>query len=267
MKLTILTFLLFNIVTVFSINPEKQYVINPEYYNINIYNTAIVNTVDNANIFLYDIAGKQKKEDICIILSYGDAGNLSYYFGYAGKLSELGYSVVLFDYRGFGKSSDFAANKELLFCNEYALDLSAVIKYCKQKYVSHKIGVLAFSMGTIITTICSYDNSIDFIIAENYATNLSDTLIKLNTGMTNKIHLPDNFDLNKYVNKMTSNNQPLLLFNSIKDKAINKEDYRIFLSNNSFLLIDYDNEHGHGYETLRNDYFNIIANFINKYVK
>jgi fermentation-respiration switch protein FrsA (DUF1100 family) len=264
MKTILINFFLSTSCIVFSINPEKQYITNPEYYNIYDYDTTIVYTQDKNSIFLYDISAGENNKDICLILAYGDTGNLSYYFWYAKKLNQLGFSVILFDYRGFGKSSCFKLDKNTLFYNEYSFDLMSVIEYSKKKYSSHKIGIFAFSMGTIITTFCMDKNLIDFVIAENYATNLKSTLNKLNENKNVNIILPDSINFDKYTTNLEFFNRPLLLFNSISDKAIEKNDYKIFMSNKSFELINYDNEHGHGYVTLKEQYFNYIVDFITK---
>jgi fermentation-respiration switch protein FrsA (DUF1100 family) len=39
-----------------------------------------------------------------VLLMHGNAGNISHRIGYATMFNRLGYSVLLFDYRGYGKS-------------------------------------------------------------------------------------------------------------------------------------------------------------------
>lgn len=39
-----------------------------------------------------------------VLLMHGNAGNISHRVGYAAMFNRLGYSVLLFDYRGYGKS-------------------------------------------------------------------------------------------------------------------------------------------------------------------
>ena len=40
-----------------------------------------------------------------MLLTHGNAGNISHRIGYATMFNRLGYSVLLFDYRGYGKST------------------------------------------------------------------------------------------------------------------------------------------------------------------
>lgn len=251
---------------VFAINPEKEYITSPEYYQITHYDTITVNTIDDYNLFLYDIPAIKTNKKVYIIITYGDAGNLSYYFGYAKALNERGFSVILYDYRGFGKSSNFSTNKNMLFYNEYSTDLATVVDYCRRKNDSYSVGILAFSMGTVITTLALNSTPVDFIIAENYASDITGTLQKLNKERIDKLTLPASFSIDEYEECLRTIIPPLLLFNANRDKAIGINDYKIFLKKENFHLVSYDNEHGHGYNTLNDCYFDAISNFVGKYV-
>lgn len=41
----------------------------------------------------------------CVLLSHGNAGNLEHRLGLAATLAEMGFSVLVYDYRGFGTST------------------------------------------------------------------------------------------------------------------------------------------------------------------
>src|ERR1700745_2483977 len=85
-------------------------------------------------------------------------------------LSQVGFTVVMFDYRGFGESDSFAIDPKMLYYNEFATDLTSVIRFAKEKYPGNKTGVWAFSMGTIITTLACNTAHPDFIIGDGYVT-------------------------------------------------------------------------------------------------
>lgn len=45
-----------------------------------------------------------KNAKATIVFSHGNAGSISYHLGFCAWLAEAGYNVLLYDYRGFGKS-------------------------------------------------------------------------------------------------------------------------------------------------------------------
>jgi fermentation-respiration switch protein FrsA (DUF1100 family) len=50
------------------------------------------------------IPGKIQKPKGTIVFSHGNAGSVSYHIGFCAWFAEAGYNVLMYDYRGFGKS-------------------------------------------------------------------------------------------------------------------------------------------------------------------
>ena len=69
--------------------------------------------------------------------------NLAYYLNY------LDYDVWMFDWRGFGESSDFEAKRERLFYTEYVKDLKAVVERVYQNG-KQSVVLIGYSMGTLV---------------------------------------------------------------------------------------------------------------------
>jgi pimeloyl-ACP methyl ester carboxylesterase len=88
-----------------------------------------------------------------IIICDGDAGNMTYFIFYAYHLFTKGYNVFTFDWRGFGGSSDWPMEQDLLCCSEFITDYDAAIDYVKRRpeVDSTKIGVLGFSTGAYLS--------------------------------------------------------------------------------------------------------------------
>ncbi len=248
----------------YCLNPEKIYKYTTDDFGLNIADSLKIKTSDGYNIFIYLFNPKSNIINKTIILSYGDAGNLSYYFSYAKRLTDYGYSVVLFDYRGFGKSDDFEIDKNHLFYTEFAIDLSTVICYTKSKYPQNSIGIMAFSMGTIFATLVSDTNSIDFIISENYVTNIYSVKERLEriTQNYSSFLLPPNITEKEYLSKINEIRVPILVFSSILDKVTTLEDSYIFSNNDKCKIVPYEGNHGCGLVTLSENYFQEINQFL-----
>ena len=66
------------------------------------YEDVTLTTVDNVKLHGWWVPSRNARGTI--LLMHGNAGNISHRLGYLTMFNRLGYSVLLFDYRGYGKS-------------------------------------------------------------------------------------------------------------------------------------------------------------------
>ena len=249
--------------SLYSVNPEKEYKYCPEDFNICLSDSMYLSTSDEYKIYTCLIEPKSNNNNTTIIIAYGDAGNLSYSYYYASRLQDLGYTIVLFDYRGFGKSSDWVTDKKMLFYKEYVTDLLTVTEYSKKRFPVNKIGIMAISMGSIMTTLILPQIKIDFIIAENYVVTLSGTIERINFEKGEQYYYPAEISEKAYREIINNINIPVLLFTSLEDNITTYEDSKIIAKNPKCENIIYNGKHGHGLTALSSNYFNYIQGFIN----
>lgn len=98
-----------------------------------------------------------------IIICNGDASNMSWQqLIHAQYFTDKGYNVATFDWRGFGRSSDWAMNTDHLVYTELLLDYHAVIgEVLKQREVdASAIAVFGWSTGAYLSMAAAsrYDN-------------------------------------------------------------------------------------------------------------
>lgn len=167
--------LIVTLLPLFAVNPERGYKVKPDKYGLEFRET-VIKTPDAARLNAWTFEPQNAaKIGTTLILAGGDAGNMSYLISYADGLRKQGFRVVSFDYRGFGESSDFTTSREVLYYDEFATDLQAVIASLKSLYPTDKIGVLGFSMGTIIA-FQSAKSSLDFIAADSPVASVRQTV-------------------------------------------------------------------------------------------
>ena len=119
--------------TSWALKPDKNYVAKPEDLSLR-YTTSTITTSDGYALHSWTIQPDPANDKrTTLILTYGDSGNMSYWLNQAWVASNNGYTVVLFDYRGFGQSQDFTINNDYLYYNEFVTDLEAVIQWTKTK--------------------------------------------------------------------------------------------------------------------------------------
>ena len=263
MKRTLL-FILLGLTTIAqAINPEREYKWTPDMRGLN-YSEYQLKTTDNytINVWEYKLPDSVKS-DRTIILVGTDAGNMSYLIWQAKAFVSKGLRVIAFDYRGFGKSSDFTINKDYLFYSEFGLDLDSVIRATREKYPTDKIGLYSMSMGTHISLLRK--EKIDFFIAEGFYHNPQKVVdrIKINKGET--VLLPTSARTIYKLKQKT----PTLIFCADSDKTTMTEDAREFSKKNNATVIEFKGEHLSGMNVFRkndygDDYTDRIIEFLNK---
>lgn len=243
----------------YAIDPSKEYIYTPESFGLQ-YNEESVITEDGYRINIWHIPCIENNKTP-ILISYGDSGNMGNWMGVAATLHYLGYEVWMFDYRGFGSSDDFNADRDVLFCMEYYADLKSVITHIAS--LRQKINLLSFSMGTILVSLylSEYPNSpiirscaFDGMIANPVA------IISRLKLMGKDIALPSGF--NTDIN-LSNVNIPMLIIQSRYDDICKIDD--LHLNNSTATIKTFECGHNEAAFLFPEDFFSAINNFYEKY--
>lgn len=255
MKNIIIIFL-FVIGTTFSyaLKPDRVYHLTPDSLDV-AYTMHIIETPDKAKIKAWFLSAHDSiYNGTTLILSYGDAGNMSYWLNQAVLLTKKGYSVLMFDYRGFGESSDFEVDQNQLYYNEFAVDLMSVIKWSKQNLNFDNLGILSFSMGTIMSIIATQSERADFIIGEGFVLNPTAIKTKIFQFKQKEIILPAKSD--EYESLVEKTEIPMLLFSGKKDQFTTLIDSQTIVSQKiNRKLIEFEGNHLEGFSSLSKNYY------------
>ncbi|MBS1587552.1 MAG: alpha/beta fold hydrolase [Bacteroidetes bacterium] len=203
----------------YALQPVKEYGSIPDAMHVPYENNTII-TADGLHLKSWTILPHNKPDNrTTLVLAYADAGNMSWWLQRGIAFAQNGYTVVLFDYRGFGESDNFPINPKMLYYNEFAKDLSAAVQFAKKKYKGNKTGILCYSMGTVIATLAAADARPDFIIGEGYVT---DPIAIVNRDTVHKkISLPP--DAAQYHTKLERLNVKMLIFSGSTDAVTTDE--------------------------------------------
>jgi len=253
----------------FGIDPKKDYILTPDSIGWE-YQELIVDTSDGfeLNTWIYAPSPKYNK-NIVLILAYPDAGNMSYYVQSAWVLAYFGYTVVTFDYRGFGKSSPFDIQKDNLYHTEFSTDLVSIVNMTKEQFPSRKIGVWALSMGTIVTTtsINEIKDKIDFIIGDGFVTNTSRIIERIKSQKNKAIYLPEGRkDYNTLLKQIDI---PLLVFAASDDKRTTYKDALDLqkVLGKTCRVIKYEGEHLRGFTAWDKPFMTGYREHINSFLE
>lgn len=158
--------------TAWALKPLKEWVATPDSMHLQ-YQTVALTTPDQVQIVSWVVEPAATVPDryTTMVLAYGDMGNMSYWLWQARALSNDGYRVYLFDYRGFGHSGSFAIDPKQLYYGEFTTDLRTVLADARHRFPHSCTGIIGFSMGTIMGSEVAASDKCDFFIAEGYVAN------------------------------------------------------------------------------------------------
>jgi hypothetical protein len=202
-----------------ALQPIREYSSIPDAMHVPYENNTIT-TADGLHLKSWTILPHNKPDNkTTLVLAYADAGNMSWWLQRGIAFAQNGYTVVLFDYRGFGQSDKFTINPKMLYYNEFTKDLIAAVQFAKKKYKGNSTGILCYSMGTVIATLAAAEAKPDFIIGEGYVT---DPVAIVNRDtMHKKIAMPA--DAAQYHAKLEKLNVKMLIFSGSTDAVTTDE--------------------------------------------
>lgn len=248
--LCILVFLCVHLL--WAVNPIKEYVDFPTNSKLS-FEEVTIKTNDGFNLKSWVcFANKAKAKNRTLVLAYGDAGNMSYYLRQTVELVNQGYNVVLFDYRGFGESDNFLIDENVLYYDEFATDLQAVVAYAKEKFKT-KVGVWALSMGTISAVLANDTTPLDYLIADGFVVSPNDVVKKMDEYLQKEIKLPSNArDYDKALSRLSI---PILFFAGDRDGLTTVYDSnKVKLLNPKSQVVVYKGGHLQGFQAMTNTY-------------
>ena len=225
-----------------AINPVREYSVRPEQLGLKYQakKIKVSATIElNSWVFLQD-----NKSKPFIIVSNSDAGNMSNCLGQASEFFKAGYNVILYDYRGFGESSDFEINRNMMYYEEFTEDLRSVLHFVKKVYTPKKVVLYGLSMGTIISkSVLDTDTSINGAILDSFVIDPNLVVSRILELKNKHVLLPDGAQ--KYIESNTKPSSiPILLFSGLKDIVTKSTDYSAFISINAkSRLVNWDCNH------------------------
>lgn len=252
MRISCIIFFICFTMSMWALDPVKEYIDHPMNSNM------IVESIEiktNDDYMLKSWICFPKKEDDkkrILVLAYGDNGNMSYWIRQVLEVVKQGYTVVLFDYRGFGESQDFDIDKKMLYYDEFTTDLKAVVDYTRDRF-KQPVGVWAFSMGTINATLLYSQDKFDYMIADGFVGSPKRIVEIINEHLNEEYKLPNSAA--NYEDALSRLSLPILFFAGDRDGLTSPEDsYRAKYLNPKSDIVLYKGLHLQGFQALSLDY-------------
>lgn len=261
----------------YSIKPDREYAKTPKDFNLKFESVTFI-TADNYKLFGWFMPSKQDSPKATIIFSMIDGGNMSYIIEMTEYFIHNNFNVLLYDYRGFGKSQDFNIERDMLIYPEFLTDLNAAIDFVKSTN-DDKIILFGFSMGaTISIGVAGYRDDIVAVIADGAYTTTDEVVNIINKNLEQerserRIINPDNYpDSAQPINAIKSfSHTNFCILTGSNDKIITPDmAYKLYLNCPNLkktIFIASDTEHCRIHEKYGKLYFDLILSFMNQSIE
>ena len=173
LRLLFLGFLSLQTLSAWALKPSPNWWAKPDTLGLKYQNLTLT-TPDHVRLAAWLVAPVAGAPDqhTTMVLAGTDSGNMSSFLFQARALAAAGYQVLLFDYRGFGHSQAFAIDQNRLYYEEFATDLGTALAEAQRRAPRQRVGLIGFSMGTLLAAKVAAAHRCDFLITDGYVGNL-----------------------------------------------------------------------------------------------
>lgn len=270
-KLTLLISILVAIKFASALNPSKEYKVLPDEYGMT-YKEITIETDDKTRLNTWYFTPKNESKKLMIISDDGE-GNMADNLAIVAQFISMGYNVVTYDYRGYGKSDDFKINPEFFIYAQFAQDLIAVINYNHKFHAVMTIDLYGIGIGAGLSlSVGSSRPEPRKVIADAPYLNLENMQKKYKNILEKEVKMPLMYD--KFLLEPTyalpekgKHLNGIMYIIGEKDKLITPDDVKqLYKLNGSkatmYIVKGVANDENFSMD--KNEYFNQIKKFLEK---
>lgn len=156
-----------------------------------------------------------KDADTVLVFFHGNAGNISHRLDNLRHLNAWGISVLIFDYRGYGKSQGSISEKGLYLDSRAALEAGLA----RAQAAGSRLALFGRSLGGVAAVSVADRAEVDGVILESTFTNLGD-MAKLHFPLPGMGRLKNRFDSLGRISRVSA---PKLFIHGDRDDIVPME--------------------------------------------
>jgi len=218
----------------------------------------IIKTKDGINIFAWYIPSKMS--DKVVLFFHGNAGNVSNRLDFISILNEMGFNILIIDYRGYGQSESIPSEKGTYLDAEASWDFLITSKKVKEK----NIIIWGRSLGGAIAAYLASKKNPGFLIIESSFTCIPEMGKKMFPFLPVKSMSRFRYDTKRYIQNVKS---PILIIHSPKDEVVpyshGEKLFTLASEPKEFLIIN--GSHNYGFIDSQAIYIDGVKNFLEKF--
>jgi dienelactone hydrolase len=258
--------------SVFALKPSREYAFYPEDLALNSKEWH-VKTDDNYDIYAWRITPAKGATSFTVVICDDGDGNMADNFDVAGLFLGAGYNVVMFDYRGYGKSQDARVNEKMFLMPTMAKDLDAVITEVKKMDAKQVITVYGIGIGGgLAIGVGSNNLKVKRVIADAPYPDLETVKKRLMDVKQSDVMIPPGAEKTLYEPKFAIQDKGVhiegyLLIVGANDKVITAADMKVLQALRKKSIDVYvvpGAENKDNFTSNKNDYFAHVKAFLEK---
>ncbi len=178
-----------------SLKPSSVYLNNPGEFGL-AFEDVSFSTKDNVQIAGWYFKSK-KPSGTTVILSHDGDGNMSSMIETASTFLDLGFNVLTYDYRGFGKSGAFQIDTNFVIYGQFTKDIDAAVDFITKKSSNTRIFLYGKGIGASLSIGCgAARRDVQKVIADSPFTDLDTYQKELKSVAGKDVKIPLAYDKN-----------------------------------------------------------------------
>jgi len=267
MKVIFLSLILcgFSLSSALALNPSKEYKMRPEKYGMT-YKEEKIAEKDGAILNAWFFESKTKTTNWIVISSNGE-GNMADNLEIASQFLSAGWNVCLYDYRGYGESSEFAIDPDIYIYPQFTADLNAVLDYLRKSRAITKFDLYGIGVGGgLCLGVGANRTETRKIIADGPWVSLEHMKKKIKAAEGKDVIIPFGYEKNYEPLYAIDNSRPnikgVLVIVSAQDKVINPSDIKQLRGVSDTYVVKNSPSNAENFSTDKNAYFSKISKFL-----
>ncbi len=248
-----------------ALNPSRDYSVKPEKYGMT-YKEEKVPTKDGATLNAWFFELPKKTTNWIVISASGD-GNMADNIELAGQFLSAGWNVAMYDYRGYGTSSDFAIDPDTYIYPQFLNDLNAILDYLRKSRAITKFDLYGQNIGAGISfgVGCNRPETRKIIVDGPWI-GLESMKKKMKEKRGKDVILPFGYD--KKFEPMYACETPrpnikgIMVIVSAKDDLINPNDTKTLKCVTTTFVVSGSTSNAENFNADKNLYFEKISKFL-----
>jgi uncharacterized protein len=248
-----------------ALNPSREYKTTPAKFGMTFKEEKIpVKDGATLNAWFFELP---KKTTNWVVISGSGDGNMGDELEIVNSFISAGYNVCTYDYRGYGKSSDFAIDPDLFIYPQFIADLNSVLDYLRKSRAITRFDLYGQNIGAGLSIgVGAQRPETRKIIADGPWTGLEPMKKKIKEKMNKEVNMPFGYDKNyepmyafdKPKGKITG----LLTIVSPQDPLITPADMKTLKGVTDVYTVKESPKNADNFSTDKNAYFEKIAKFL-----
>ena len=250
-----------------ALNPSKEYKMRPEKFGMT-YKEEKIPEKDGAILNAWFFDAKIKTTNWMVISGNGE-GNMADNIEIASQFLSAGWNVCLYDYRGYGESSDFTIDGDIFIYPQFTTDLNAVLDYLRKSRAITKFDLYGIGIGGGLSLgVGANRTETRKIIADGPWVSLEQIKKKIKTALNKDVIIPFGFDKNYEPLYATDKSRPnikgVMVIVSTQDNLVNPSDIKQLRGVSETFIVKNSASNAENFSSDKNAYFVKVTKFLNQ---